>query len=130
MKFQSVNSSRISTQLIKFSGTCNNFNEKFSGVYSQQSFKRIVLGEQGSFWQFYWIFYSQSGFATGNLRGSFTTFSPKLKIFWFAIAFLDFSMQIYFQQSSLWVGLTGGQASCDTKSERSQSSSAPTLSIM
>jgi len=56
--------------------------------------------DRTAFWQFYWIFCSQSGFATGNLRGSFATFSPKLKIFWFAIAFLDFSMQIYFQQSS------------------------------
>jgi hypothetical protein len=41
------------------------------------------------------------------MRGSFATFATKLKIFWFAIAFLDYSMQIYFQQSSWWDGLTG-----------------------
>jgi hypothetical protein len=41
------------------------------------------------------------------MRGSFATFAPKLKIFWFVIAFLDFSVQIYFQQFSWWDGLTG-----------------------
>jgi hypothetical protein len=53
------------------------------------------------------FFYSQSWSATNSLRGSFATFSPKLKIFWFAIAFLDFSVQIYFQQLSWWVGFIG-----------------------
>jgi hypothetical protein len=41
------------------------------------------------------------------MRGSFETFSHKLKIFWQSFAFLDFSVQIYFQQSSWWDGLTG-----------------------
>ena len=56
--------------------------------------------DRTALWQFYWIFCTQSVFATGNLRGSSATFSPTFKIFWFAIAFLDFSMQIYFQQLS------------------------------
>ncbi|MCU0470850.1 MAG: Crp/Fnr family transcriptional regulator [Arcicella sp.] len=46
------------------------------------------------------------------MRGSFATFSPKLKIFWYTIAFLDFSLQIYFQQFSLWVGFAGVLLSC------------------
>jgi hypothetical protein len=40
------------------------------------------------------------GLATKSLRGSFATFLPTFKIFWLAIAFLDFSVQIYFQQAS------------------------------
>jgi hypothetical protein len=53
------------------------------------------------------FFCSQNWLATTSLRGNFATFSPKLKIFWNSFAFLDFSVQIYFQQSSWWVGLTG-----------------------
>jgi hypothetical protein len=45
--------------------------------------------------------------ATGTLRGSFATFSPKPKIFWYSFVFLGFSVQIYFQQVSFWVGFTG-----------------------
>jgi hypothetical protein len=46
------------------------------------------------------------------MRGSFSTFSPKLKIFWYNFAFLDFSVQVYFQQSSLWGGFVGVLLSC------------------
>jgi hypothetical protein len=41
------------------------------------------------------------------MRGMLATFSPKLNLFLNSVVFLDFSMQIYIQQSSLWDGLTG-----------------------
>jgi len=56
---------------------------------------------------FFAFFCTQSGLPTISLRGSFATFSPKLKIFWYTFAFLDFSVQIYFQQASWWDGFVG-----------------------
>jgi len=56
--------------------------------------------DRTALWYFFGVFCSQSGLATFPMRGSLATFSPKLKLFWFAIAFLDFSVQIYFQQLS------------------------------
>jgi hypothetical protein len=58
--------------------------------------------DRTAFWYFFEIFYPQSWLATISLRGSFATFTLKLKIFLNTVAFLDFSVQIYFQQAS-WV---------------------------
>jgi hypothetical protein len=77
-------------------------NRCFFSIFQTHSFLRqdIIL-------VFFLFFCSQIWSATGSLSGSFATFAPNLKIFLHSFAFLDFSMQIYFQQSSLWVGLTG-----------------------
>jgi hypothetical protein len=41
------------------------------------------------------------------MRDSFSTFFPNLKIFLHSFAFLDFSMQIYFQQANWLDGFFG-----------------------
>lgn len=73
-----------------------------------QFFKFIIFcGQVSSLLLYLGVFYTQSWLATISLRGSFATFFPTFKIFWYSVAFLDFSVQIYFQQLSFLVGFFG-----------------------
>ena len=105
--------------------SCRQFSSEVFKCEFSANFKRKVLADISNAWyllkfhseqQILLLFtgspvrflFSELGvqvrFATNSLRGSFATLSPKFKIFWYSVAFLDFSMQIYYQQSSWWDG--------------------------
>ena len=71
---------------------------KFAGF---SAFQTHIFATRQHFGSQSKVFCLQSGSATNPLSGMFANFSPKLKFFLHLFAFLYFSMQIYYQQSSL-----------------------------